>query len=118
MSPRKSPSAQSSQLVTTISKIVGAAHPARVGALAPSILSANFANLEGDLRKMMRKRVYWTHLDVMDGHFVPNISIGPPVVKCVRAVSPRLFLDTHLMIDEPLRYLDAFVAAGSDLVNF
>lgn len=121
MSPRKSPavqSAQSLQLLTTVSKIFGSARPARVVALAPSILSANFANLEADLRKMMRKRVYWTHLDIMDGHFVPNLTIGPPVVKCVRAVSPRLFLDTHLMIEEPLRYLAAFVAAGSDLVNF
>lgn len=105
------------EYLTSISKIFSTPRPQRVVALAPSLLAADFANLEADLRRAMRKKVYWTHLDVMDGHFVPNISIGVPVVRSVRAISSRLFLDAHLMISEPLRYLEAFVEAGADLVT-
>ncbi|HBF34920.1 TPA: ribulose-phosphate 3-epimerase [Candidatus Sumerlaeota bacterium] len=86
--------------------------------LAPSILSANFANLESDLKRMMRAKCFWTHLDVMDGHFVPNITFGPPLVKSVRGVSPRLFLDAHLMVSKPLDFVERFADAGADLITF
>ena len=84
--------------------------------ISPSILSADFANLEADIKKV-EPYVPWLHIDVMDGHFVPNISIGVPVVKSIRKIT-NLFLDTHLMIENPIKYVDAFVDAGSDLITF
>ena len=83
----------------------------------PSLLSADFANLKRDMDKCARAGCKWVHLDVMDGHFVPNITIGPPVVKSLRAAAGDLFLDTHLMISEPLRYARDFVEAGADLIT-
>ncbi|HLP17541.1 MAG TPA: ribulose-phosphate 3-epimerase [Bacteroidota bacterium] len=80
--------------------------------IAPSLLSANFANLEQDIRACEHAGVTMLHVDVMDGHFVPNITIGPPVVRSIRRIT-QLPLDTHLMIEEPSRYLDAFAEAGS-----
>jgi ribulose-phosphate 3-epimerase len=80
--------------------------------IAPSLLSANFANLEQDIRQCEAAGAQLLHVDVMDGHFVPNITIGPPVVKSIRGVT-RLPLDTHLMIDEPDRFLEAFAESGS-----
>ncbi len=84
--------------------------------ISPSILSADFANLQRDIKKV-EKFVPWLHIDVMDGFFVPNISIGIPVVKSIRKVTD-LFLDTHLMIEKPIRYIDDFIEAGSDLITF
>lgn len=84
--------------------------------ISPSILSADFADLKTDIKKV-EPYVDWLHIDVMDGHFVPNISIGVPVVKSIRKVT-NLFLDTHLMIENPIRYIDAFAEAGSDLITF
>lgn len=84
--------------------------------ISPSILSADFANLERDIKKV-EPFVPWLHIDVMDGHFVPNISIGIPVVKSIRKIT-NLFLDTHLMIENPIKYIDAFADAGSDLITF
>jgi ribulose-phosphate 3-epimerase len=84
--------------------------------ISPSILSADFANLEADIKRV-EPYVPWLHIDVMDGHFVPNISIGVPVVKSIRKIT-NLFLDTHLMIENPIKYIDAFVDAGSDLITF
>lgn len=84
--------------------------------ISPSILSADFANLERDIKKV-EPFVPWLHIDVMDGHFVPNISIGVPVVKSIRKIT-NLFLDTHLMIENPIKYIDAFADAGSDLITF
>ena len=84
--------------------------------ISPSILSADFANLEADIKRV-EPYVPWLHIDVMDGHFVPNISIGVPVVKSIRKVT-NLFLDTHLMIENPIKYIDAFVDAGADLITF
>ena len=72
--------------------------------ISPSILSADFANLEADIKKV-EPYVPWLHIDVMDGHFVPNISIGVPVVKSIRKIT-NLFLDTHLMIENPIKYLE------------
>ena len=81
--------------------------------LSPSILSADFANLERDIHDVERNGADWVHVDVMDGIFVPNISIGIPVVKALRPVTD-LPLDVHLMIDRPIRYVEEFVKAGAD----
>ena len=81
--------------------------------IAPSILSADFANLARDIRDIEKNGADWVHVDVMDGNFVPNISIGIPVVKALRPVT-GLPLDVHLMIDRPIRYVEEFVKAGAD----
>lgn len=84
--------------------------------VAPSILSADFANLQRELEDMKAAGITWVHVDIMDGHFVPNISIGIPVVKSLRKVTD-LTLDVHLMITEPIQYAKAFCEAGADLVT-
>ena len=81
--------------------------------IAPSILSADFANLEQAIRDIKTHGGDWVHVDVMDGLFVPNITIGMPVVKALRKVTD-LPLDVHLMIDRPIRYVEEFVKAGAD----
>jgi ribulose-phosphate 3-epimerase len=85
--------------------------------IAPSILSADFANLERDIRSVEKGGADYLHLDVMDGIFVPNISIGIPVVSSVRKITD-LPLDVHLMIDRPIRLVKDFIDAGSDRVTF
>lgn len=84
--------------------------------IAPSILSADFANLERDIRGIGENGGDFVHVDVMDGIFVPNITIGIPVVQALRKVTD-LPLDVHLMIDRPLRYVEEFVKAGADYVT-
>lgn len=81
--------------------------------IAPSVLSADFSCLRDDIRQVEAAGCRILHLDVMDGHFVPNLTIGPVVIKSIRQVTD-LYLDVHLMIEEPGRYLKAFTASGSD----
>ena len=85
--------------------------------VAPSILSADFGNLERDIKMIDRSEAKWVHIDVMDGVFVPNISFGFPVVKSVRKSTSKL-LDVHLMIVEPEKYVKRFVEAGANYVTF
>jgi len=84
--------------------------------IAPSILSADFANLERDIHDLEKNGADFVHVDIMDGIFVPNISIGIPVVQALRPVT-RMPLDVHLMIDRPIRYVEQFVKAGADFVT-
>jgi ribulose-phosphate 3-epimerase len=84
--------------------------------IAPSILSADFAALGRDIAAAERGGADLIHVDVMDGHFVPNITIGVPVVKAIRRVASRP-LDVHLMIEEPDRYIEAFIDAGAEMVS-
>ena len=84
--------------------------------LAPSILSADFVNLERDIRYLKDCGADYVHVDVMDGQFVPNITIGIPVVAAIRKITD-LPLDVHLMIDRPLRYVDEFCDAGADILT-
>ena len=86
--------------------------------IAPSILSADFTRLGAEVEAVLRGGADYIHVDVMDGLFVPNISIGVPVVKSLRKAFPGAFLDVHLMITEPVRYVDAFCDAGASLLTF
>ena len=85
--------------------------------LSPSILSIDFANIERDIKLVLKNGVKYIHLDVMDGMFVPNISFGQPVIKAVRKVAPDAVFDVHLMIEEPIRYIDTFKDAGADILT-
>lgn len=84
--------------------------------IAPSILSADFAKLGEEIREVEQGACDLIHVDVMDGHFVPNLTIGPPVVKSLRKITSLPF-DVHLMIDEPIRYVEDFRKAGSDYIT-
>ena len=85
--------------------------------ISPSILSADFANLERDIKRVENAGADWIHVDVMDGHFVPNITIGIPVVNDLKKVT-KLPLDVHLMIENPQKYAQEFIKAGADILTF
>lgn len=85
--------------------------------ISPSLLSADFANLERDIKLVENAGADWLHIDVMDGHFVPNITIGVPVVKSIKKVA-SVPLDVHLMIENPQNFVEAFVKAGADIITF
>lgn len=85
--------------------------------ISPSMLACDFANMGAEANKCAAGGAHLLHLDVMDGHFVPNISFGAPVLRCLRKVTDG-FLDVHLMISQPENYVDDFLKAGADLVNF
>ena len=85
--------------------------------ISPSILSSDFANLENEINKLEASGADWIHVDVMDGHFVPNITIGAPVVKAIRKIC-SIPLDVHLMIENPEKYIKDFALAGSDIITF
>ena len=87
--------------------------------LAPSILAADFTHLGEDVRQALQAGVSMIHVDVMDGHFVPNISIGPMIVRALRPLADeyQATLDVHLMISDPDRYLEAFATAGADILT-
>lgn len=84
--------------------------------VAPSILSGDFANLQSDIEMLKKAGADWIHVDVMDGHFVPNLTIGAPVVSALKKVS-EVPLDVHLMIENPEKYLDDFINAGSSIIT-
>ncbi len=84
--------------------------------ISPSLLAADFANLETDIKRISDAGANYLHLDVMDGAFVPNMSFGAPVIACLRPVTNLIF-DVHLMINDPIRYIDDLVKAGADIIT-
>ena len=85
--------------------------------LAPSLLAGDHANLAASARVVADTKLEWLHLDLMDGHFVPNLTFGPEVLAALRRAGSTLFFDTHLMLSEPQRYIEVFAKAGANLIS-
>ena len=85
--------------------------------LAPSLLAGDHANLAASAQRVADLGLTWLHLDLMDGHFVPNLAFGPETLAALRRAGSKLFFDTHLMLDEPHRYVDAFARAGANQIS-
>lgn len=85
--------------------------------LAPSLLAGDHAHLADSAAVVSAHKLRWLHLDIMDGHFVPNLTFGPEILAALRRAGNKLFFDTHLMLSEPHRYVEAFAKAGADLLS-
>ena len=85
--------------------------------LAPSLLAGDHANLAASARIVEDLQLLWLHCDIMDGHFVPNLTFGPETLAALRRAGSKLFFDTHLMLAEPHRYIEAFAKAGASLIS-
>jgi len=85
--------------------------------LAPSILASDFTRLGDQINECLESGIHWIHCDIMDGHFVPNISFGPGIVKSVRQTAPNAFIDVHLMIEKPDLFIEDFADSGADLIS-
>ena len=86
--------------------------------ICPSMLSSDFSNLSIEAERMMKNGADWLHMDVMDGHFVPNITIGPVVVKWLRNSHKNVFLDCHLMVTDPMKWLEPFAKSGANQISY
>jgi len=86
--------------------------------VSPSVLASDFGQLTAECRRMMKEGAEWLHMDVMDGHFVPNITMGAPILTCIHKAIPNIFMDCHMMVAEPEKWVDDIAAAGGALYCF